>query len=268
MSDATPPDNDADVSPRSRGVYLLPNLLTTGTLFSGFYAIVAAIDGNFGRAGAAVFIAMLFDGLDGRVARWTNTQTEFGKQYDSLSDMVAFGLAPAIVVYQWGIAGIYEYGRLWGRLGWLATFFYAVAAALRLARFNARTASASDKKYFEGLPSPAAAATVAGFIWLASDFGLSGLPALILAFLVTVLIGALMVSQFSYWSGKELNLRGRVPWAYAAVIPLAYVVISLRPPETLFGLFGIYAASAPLYWAWRKIRRRKHPAAPVGPPPR
>jgi CDP-diacylglycerol--serine O-phosphatidyltransferase len=247
---------------RSRGVYLLPNLLTTGTLFSGFYAIVAAIDGNFARAGIAVFVAMLFDGLDGRVARWTNTQSDFGKQYDSLSDMVAFGLAPAIVVYQWGIEGIYEYGQLWGRLGWLATFFYAVAAALRLARFNARTTTSSDKRYFEGLPSPSAAATVAGFIWLASDFGLSGLPALVLAFLVTVAIGALMVSRFSYWSGKELNLSGRVPWAYAALIPLAYVVISLRPPETLFGLFGLYAASAPLYWLWRRLRRRRHHPPP------
>lgn len=268
MTPETPDDQETEAPLRSRGVYLLPNLLTTGTLFSGFYAIVAAIDGNFTRAGIAVFVAMVFDGLDGRVARWTNTQSEFGKQYDSLSDMVAFGLAPAIVVYQWGIAGIYEYGRLWGRLGWLATFFYAVAAALRLARFNARTTSTSDKRYFEGLPSPSAAATVAGFIWLASDFGLSGLPALVLAFLVTVLIGALMVSRFSYWSGKELNLRGRVPWAYAMLVPLAYVVISLRPPETLFGLFGIYAASAPLYWAWRRIRRKRHhpPAPPTATP--
>ncbi len=258
MPQETPLIDESPQTRRSRGVYLLPNLLTTGTLFAGFYAIVAAIDGNFGRAGVAVFVAMLFDGLDGRVARWTNTQSEFGKQYDSLSDMVAFGVAPAIVVYQWGIEGIYEYGRLWGRLGWLATFFYAVAAALRLARFNSRADTGTDKKYFEGLPSPSAAATVAGFIWLASDFGLSGLPALILAFLVTVIIGALMVSQFSYWSGKELNLEGRVPWAYAALIPLAYVVVSLRPPETLFGLFGLYAASAPLYWAWRKLRRRRH----------
>ncbi|HSN71366.1 MAG TPA: CDP-diacylglycerol--serine O-phosphatidyltransferase, partial [Steroidobacteraceae bacterium] len=179
-----------------RGFYWLPNLLTTGTLFSGFYAIVAAIDGNFSRAGIAVFIAMVFDGLDGRVARWTNTQSEFGKQYDSLSDMVAFGLAPALVVYQWGVERIAEYGRLWGRLGWLAAFFYAVAAAMRLARFNTRAASA-DKRYFEGLPSPSAAATVAGFVWLASEFELSGLPALVLAFVVTILIGALMVSRFS-----------------------------------------------------------------------
>lgn len=257
MTTESPPESESDAPPRSRGVYLLPNLFTTGTLFAGFYAIVAAIDGNFARAGIAVFVAMIFDGLDGRVARWTNTQSDFGKQYDSLSDMVAFGLAPAIVVYQWGIRGIFEYGQLWGRLGWLATFFYAVAAALRLARFNTRTAASADKRYFEGLPSPSAAATVAGFIWLVSDFRLSGLPALVLAFLVTVLIGALMVSRFSYWSGKELNLRGRVPWAYALVIPLAYVVISLSPAETLLGIFGLYALSAPLHWLWRKLRRRR-----------
>src|SRR6201995_2539673 len=142
-------------------IYLLPNLLTTGCLFSGFYAIVAAIDGNFERAGIAVFIAMIFDGLDGRVARLTSTETVFGKEYDSLADMVAFGVAPAIVSYEWGVARIAEYGRAWGRLGWLAPFFYAVGAVLRLARFNTRVGS-TDKRYFEVLPSPAAAAGVAG----------------------------------------------------------------------------------------------------------
>jgi CDP-diacylglycerol---serine O-phosphatidyltransferase len=252
--------DSAEGARRSRGVYILPNLFTTGTLFAGFYAIVAAIDGNFSRAGIAVFIAMLCDGLDGRVARWTNTQSDFGKQYDSLSDMVAFGLAPAIVVYQWGVERIAEYGRIWGRLGWLAAFFYAVAAALRLARFNTRTAEV-DKRYFEGLPSPSAAATVAGFIWLVSDTDFAGWPGLVLAFLLTVLIGALMVSRFSYWSGKDMNLRGRVPWAYAAVIPLIYVVISASPPQTLFALFGIYALSAPMFWVWRKLRRRSREAS-------
>jgi len=246
-----------------RGFYWLPNLLTTGTLFSGFYAIIAAIDGNFSRAGIAVFVAMVFDGLDGRVARWTNTQSDFGKQYDSLSDMVAFGLAPALVVYQWGVERIAEYGRLWGRLGWLAAFFYAVAAAMRLARFNVRAASV-DKRYFEGLPSPSAAATVAGFVWLASDFELSGLAALVLAFAVTIVIGALMVSRFSYYSGKEFDLRGRVPWAYLALIPLAYMVVSLSPAEMLFALFGTYAVSAPVYWAWRRLRRRRRDTGATG----
>ena len=259
------PAQDDDESPaegetkRSRGVYILPNLFTTGTLFAGFYAIVAAIDGNFSRAGMAVFVAMIFDGLDGRVARWTNTQSDFGKEYDSLSDMVAFGLAPGIVVYQWGVERIAEYGRIWGRLGWLAAFFYTVAAGLRLARFNTRTAVV-DKRYFEGLPSPSAAATVAGFIWLVSDTDFAGWPGLVLAFVITAVIGALMVSRFAYWSGKDMNVRGRVPWAYAAVIPLIYVIISASPPQTLFALFGLYALSGPFFWAWRRIRRRKHHA--------
>jgi len=255
MSAEYSPDSAPPTAPRVRGVYWLPNLFTTGTLFGGFYAIVAAIDGNFSRAALAVFVAMLFDGLDGRVARWTNTQSEFGKQYDSLSDMVAFGVAPAIVVYQWGVERIAEYGQFWGRFGWLAAFFYAVAAAMRLARFNARAATA-DKRYFEGLPSPSAAATVAGFIWVASDFDVAGLPGLMLAFVISIVIGILMVSKFSYWSGKEVNARGRIPWVYAAGIPLIYVIISLSP-ESLFTLFGLYALSAPVHWAWRKAFRRK-----------
>ena len=155
--------------PRRKGIYLLPNLLTTGCLFSGFYAVVAAIDKHFDHAGMAVFAAMIFDTLDGRIARLTHTESAFGKEYDSLADMVAFGLAPAIVAYQWGVVRIMEYGHHWGRFGWLACFFYAVAAALRLARFNARSASA-DKRYFEGLPSPSAAAIVAAFVWFCSDW--------------------------------------------------------------------------------------------------
>lgn len=237
----------------ARGVYWLPNLLTTGTLFGGFYAIVAAIDGNFSRAGIGVFVAMLFDGLDGRVARWTKTQSDFGKEYDSLCDMVAFGLAPAIVVYQWGIERIADYGQFWYRFGWLAAFFYAVAVGLRLARFNSRPAV--DKRYFEGLPSPSAAGTVAGFVWLVSEFDVRGLPALVLAFLITIVIGGLMVSRFSYWSGKDIDTRGRIRWVYASIIPLVFVIVALAP-GSLFTLFAMYAASAPLIWAWRRLRRK------------
>ena len=247
---------EVEESKPGRGVYLLPNLLTTGTLFSGFYAIVAAIDGNFSRAGIAVFVAMLFDGLDGRVARWTNTQSDFGKEYDSLSDMVAFGLAPSIVVYQWGVEKIAEYGKLWGRFGWLAAFFYAVCAALRLARFNVKSAS-TDKRYFEGLPSPSAAACVAGFIWVSSEYGVDRLTALILGFIVTATIGALMVSRFAYWSGKDLNIRGKVPVAYLGIVPLVYIFISMGPPETLLAMFGMYALSAPLWWLWHKIHHHR-----------
>lgn len=251
---------DTDEAKPGRGVYLLPNLFTTAALFSGFYAIIAAIDGNYSRAGMAIFIAMIFDGLDGRVARWTHTQSDFGAEYDSLSDMVAFGLAPSIVAYQWGVVRIAEYGKLWGRIGWLAAFFYAVAAALRLARFNVRTVA--DKRYFEGLPSPSAAACVAGFVWVASDYELNGLPALVLGFSVTALIGALMVSKFSYWSGKELNLRGKVPWPYLALVPLVYIFYSSGPPETLLATFGSYALSAPLWWCWRRLRRRRREVMP------
>ncbi len=256
--EVTPPLED-ETKP-GRGVYLLPNLLTTGTLFSGFYAIVAAIDGNFSRAGMAIFVAMLFDGLDGRVARWTNTQSAFGKEYDSLSDMVAFGVAPSIVVYQWGVKLIAEYGLLWGRFGWLAAFFYAVCAALRLARFNVKVAT-SDKRYFEGLPSPSAAACVAGFIWVSSEYAVTGLPALILGFLVTASIGALMVSRFSYWSGKDLNVRGKVPVAYLVLVPMIYIFISSGPPETLLATFGVYALSAPLLSLWRRVFRHRGAAA-------
>jgi CDP-diacylglycerol--serine O-phosphatidyltransferase len=249
-------ENGQEARP-GRGVYWLPNLLTTGTLFGGFYAIVAAIDGNFARSATAVFIAMVFDGLDGRVARWTKTQSDFGKEYDSLCDMVAFGLAPAILVYQWGIERIADYGQFWTRFGWLAAFFYAVAAGLRLARFNSRAAVA-DKRYFEGLPSPSAAATVAGFIWLVSEIEVTGLPRLVLAFTVSIIAGALMVSKFAYWSGKELNVRGRIPWMYMLVIPLIYVLVSLAP-LSLFVAFGTYALSGPLVWLWVKMTRKKRP---------
>ncbi len=253
------PDVDASVMDETRkpgrGVYLLPNLLTTGTLFCGFYAIVAAIDSNFSRAGMAVFCAMVFDGLDGRVARWTNTQSDFGKEYDSLSDMVAFGLAPSIVAYQWGIAAIKPFGQFWYRFGWLAAFFYAVCAALRLARFNVKAAT-SDKRFFEGLPSPSAAACVAGFIWVSSEYAVEGIYALILGFTITASIGALMVSRFSFWSGKDLNVRGKVPVAYLALVPLVYIIYAAGPAETLLITFGAYAASAPAWWAWRKLFKR------------
>lgn len=252
------PDPVADPmpAPRRRAIYLLPNLLTTGCLFSGFYAIIAAIDGNFERAGIAVFVAMLFDGLDGRVARLTGTESAFGKEYDSLADMVAFGVAPAIVSYQWGVARIAEYGRAWGRLGWLAAFFYAVTAALRLARFNTRVGSA-DKRYFEGLPSPSAAALVSGFIWASTEWREPGLPGLIIAFTVTALAGALMVSAFSFPSFKNFDLRKpvRFIWLVAAVVAL--VVVAGDPSRALLLCFGSYALWPPLAWCWRRLRRRQ-----------
>src|SRR6201995_278974 len=220
--------SDEESPVRPRGVYWLPNLLTTGALFAGFYAIVAAIDLKFERAGAAVFIAMIFDGLDGRVARWTHTESPFGKEYDSLSDMVSFGVAPAIVTYQWGVARIAEYGPLWRRAGWLVCFFYAAAAAMRLARFNSRAATA-DKNYFEGLPSPSAAAIVAALIWLASDQTNVGLPGLCLAFAITASAGALMVSRFPFYSFK-VNPFAKVRYSSFVLMALVLVLIVAHPP--------------------------------------
>ncbi len=250
-----------DSQTRPRGVYWLPNLLTTGALFSGFYAVVAAIDLRFDLAGIAVFVAMVFDMLDGRVARWTNTASDFGKEYDSLSDMVSFGLAPAIVTYQWGVARIAEYGPLWRRGGWLVCFFYAAAAALRLARFNSRVTH--DKGYFEGLPSPAAAAVVAASIWLASDQITIGLPGLIVAFIVTATAGALMISRFAFHSFKNVNPGARVRFTYIVLVPLAFILIFSHLPTSLLILFGVYALSAPSVWAYRKLRRRKRPVGRV-----
>ena len=256
------------VKPRRKGIYLLPNLMTTGCLFSGFYGIVAAIDKHFDAAGKAVFIAMICDTLDGRLARLTKTESAFGKEYDSLADMVAFGLAPAIIAYQWGVVRIAEFGRYWGRFGWLACFFYAAAAALRLARFNARAATA-DKRYFEGLPSPSAAAIVAAFIWFASAWPEPGLPGLIGAFVVTAFAGALMVSSFSFPSFKQFNMDRRVKFYYILMVPLFFVFIALDTPTMLLSMFGVYALSAPLLWVGRRLRRlnRGAPAAGPGPGP-
>jgi CDP-diacylglycerol--serine O-phosphatidyltransferase len=242
------------VRPRRKGIYLLPNLLTTGCLFSGFYAVVAAIDQHFDHAGMAVFAAMIFDTLDGRIARLTRTESAFGKEYDSLADMVAFGVAPAIVAYQWGVVRIMEYGRHWGRFGWLACFFYAVAAALRLARFNARSASA-DKRFFEGLPSPSAAAIVAAFVWFFSDWHEPRLVGLIAAFAVTATAGALMVSSFGYPSFKQFDLDKRIRFVYMLLVPLTFVLIAVDPPTMLLAMFGTYAVSAPVLWAGRRLRR-------------
>jgi len=208
---------------------------------------------------------MVCDGLDGRIARWTNTQSEFGKQYDSLSDMVAFGLAPAVVAYQWGIARIAEYGTVWVRLGWLATFFYAACAAFRLARFNTRDATA-DKRFFEGLPSPSAAAVLAGFVWMMNELQREGLRDLVLLFTVALIAGSLMVSRFAYLSGKDVNLNRRIPFAFLLLVPLGFILVGSSPPEMLFGLFALYASSGPLVWAWRKVTRRRRARSADRPP--
>jgi CDP-diacylglycerol--serine O-phosphatidyltransferase len=257
--DTPTPQNSSSQGP-SRGIYLLPNLLTTCCLFSGFYSIVAAIDRNFALAGLAVFIAMLFDGLDGRVARWTRTESPFGKEYDSLADMVAFGIAPAVLVYQWGVTRIGEYGNEWRQFGWVIAFFYAACAALRLARFNTVTAG-GDKRYFQGLPSPSAAATVAAFVWFFAKWREPGLPGLILAFAVTGYAAALMVSSFSYLSLKQIDVNARVKYSYLAIVILPMLVmISWDPPTMLFAMFMSYATYGPVQWLVRKLRRPRAPS--------
>ena len=218
---------------KRKGIYILPNLFTTAALFAGFYAIVQAMKGQFWPASVAVFIAMIMDGLDGRVARWTHTESDFGAQYDSLSDMVSFGLAPALVVYEWALSGL-------GKLGWLAAFIYSAAAALRLARFNIE-ADSDRRMFFHGLPSPAAAAVVTGLVWVMQRYGEPSLWLRGVALVITVLVGAAMVSNIRYHNFKHIDLKGRVPFISVLAVVLTFVLISLDPGRVLFGLFFCYA---------------------------
>lgn len=237
------------MSNRRRGIYLLPNLFTTSALFCGFYAIVAAISARYEPAAVAVFVAMVLDGMDGRIARMTNTQSDFGVQYDSLSDLVSFGLAPALVIYQWSLYGL-------GKLGWLAAFTYTAAAALRLARFNAQ-AKSQDKRYFQGLPSPAAAAVIAGFIWLGDANGhYDGTNLLWFSFPLTIATSILMVSNIRFHSFKQFDLKGRVPFMTIAILVVILVFIALRPSVVLFLLAFCYAMSGP-FLTLIQIRRHR-----------
>ncbi|MDH5784808.1 MAG: CDP-diacylglycerol--serine O-phosphatidyltransferase [Chromatiales bacterium] len=236
------------VKPR-RGIYLLPNLFTTSALFAGFYAIVSAMDGRFESAAAAVFIAMVLDGLDGRVARLTNTQSEFGAQYDSLADMVSFGVAPALVMYEWALSDL-------GRYGWVAAFVYTACAALRLARFNTQIGSV-DKRFFVGLASPAAAAVVVGFVWIAGDFGMEPRKLAWVAWAVTVAAGLLMVSNMRYYSFKTIDFKGKVPFFFLLVAVLIFVLVTIDPPKVLFVVFAGYAISGLVTTVWMLMRRRR-----------
>lgn len=236
---------------RRRGVYLLPNLFTMGALFSGFYAIVAAMGGDFDNAGIAVFVAGVLDGLDGRVARLTNTQSAFGAQLDSLSDMVCFGVAPALVVFAWGLGPL-------ERVGWACTFIYIAAAALRLARFNVQLETA-DKRFFSGLASPTAAGIVASMVWLAYDRGMQGdaipFELSVLAGIVTALVGILMVVNIPYNSFKGLDAGGRVPYLMILLIVLVFALISIDPPLFILLIAGTYGLSGPAQRVWRIWRR-------------
>lgn len=239
---------------RRRGIYLLPNLFTTAALFAGFYAIVASMNGRFEQACVAVFIAMLLDGLDGRVARLTNTQSEFGAEYDSLSDMVSFGMAPALVAYEWSLFSMVDLGWHWGKVGWMAAFIYAACAAMRLARFNTQIGVA-DKRYFQGLPSPSAAAVVIGFIWVCVDYQIKGEEMAFAVSLLTALAGILMVSNILYYSFKEINFRGKVPFIAILIIVLAFALASIDPAVVLFAVFLIYVCSGPVLSVIRRVRK-------------
>ena len=234
---------------RRRGIYLLPNLFTTAALFAGFYAIVQAMNVNFDYAAIAIFVAMVLDGLDGRVARMTHTQSAFGAEYDSLSDMVCFGAAPALVMYEWVLRDL-------GKLGWIAAFVYVAGAALRLARFNTLL-EVADKRWFTGLPSPSAAALVAGFVWVIDDLGYDPEPLRWWAWFVTVFAGLTMVSNFKYWSFKAFNLKKSVPFVAVLFFVILVALLSWQPPIVLFGAFVVYAVSGYAIAAWTKLRKRR-----------
>ncbi|HEY2345208.1 MAG TPA: CDP-diacylglycerol--serine O-phosphatidyltransferase [Xanthomonadaceae bacterium] len=249
--------------PRSRGIYLLPNLLTTGGMFSGFYAILAAASGHFENACVAVFIAGMFDGIDGRIARLTGTSSDFGVQYDSLADLVSFGMAPALVMYHWALSTLKLDGVTMGKVGWSASFLYAACAALRLARFNTQV-GVVDKRWFIGLASPAAAATMMSFVWTMDHLDYSGEELRYAALAVTVCSGLLMVSRLRYSSFKGGRANPsppteRVPFVLLLVVILVIVAIYIYPSVVLLAMAWLYALSGPAMWAWNKLRRKPAP---------
>jgi len=241
--------NNPPISPpKRRGIYILPNLLTTAALFSGFYAIINAIQQDFKTAAIAIFVAMIWDMLDGRIARLTNTQSAFGAEYDSLSDMISFGLAPALLIYQWSLVEL-------GEFGWLAAFVYTAATALRLARFNTQVTT-MDKAYFQGLASPAAAALISGTVWLGSFYHIQGNNISFFTLPLTILAGVLMVSNIRYRSFKDLDLKGRIPFIKAGLIVLIFVFVAIKPSHTLFLFFLGYALAGPIMTLLELNKRR------------
>ena len=240
---------------RRKGIYILPNLFTLAALFGGFYAVVMAMNGRFDLSAVGIFCAMVLDSLDGRVARMTNTQSAFGEQMDSLSDMVSFGAAPALIAYIWALNGL-------GRWGWVAAFVYCACAALRLARFNVNTAVV-DKRYFQGLPSPAAAALVAGFIWLMTELEVQrGMDTFLLSwnqitwtmFAITLYSGLTMVTNVPFYSFKDVQLKKSVPFVVIVLIALGIAIINIHPPIVLFAVFMLYGLSGYAIYGWRKTK--------------
>lgn len=242
-------ENIKKARPRRRGIYLLPNLFTVGGLFAGFYAIVAATKHQFETAAIAIFIAMLLDGLDGRIARWTHSQSEFGAQMDSLSDMLCFGITPALVLYSWSLVTL-------GKAGWLAAFIYTACTALRLARFNSQIQQ-ENQHYFQGLATPAAAGLVASMIWAATKYGINGHDFSLLVALITVLLAGLKVSTIPYRSFKDLDLRGKVPFIAVLLVVFVFVLISFDPPDVFLLIFLAYVLSGPVEALWNLRKRRK-----------
>jgi CDP-diacylglycerol---serine O-phosphatidyltransferase len=234
------------VRKRRKGIYILPNLFTLAALFGGFYAIVMAINGRFDMAAVGILCAMVLDSLDGRIARMTNTQSAFGEQMDSLSDMVSFGAAPAIIAYVWALQEL-------GRWGWIAAFVYCACAALRLARFNVNT-TVVDKRYFQGLPSPAAAALLVGFIGLMTDLGIAGSSVAWPTFALALYAGLTMVTNVPFYSFKEVHMKRSVPFAAIVMIALGIAVINIDPPIVIFGVFLIYGFSGYAIYGWRKTK--------------
>ncbi len=238
------------VRPRRKGIYILPNLFTLAALFGGFYAIVMAMNGQFEQAAYGIFIAAVLDSLDGRVARMTNTQSAFGEQMDSLSDMVSFGAAPALIVYEWALKGL-------GKLGWIAAFVYCSGAALRLARFNTNIAVV-DKRFFQGLPSPAAAAVLIGFIWVMDDAGFKGVSHIDwlswVAFGVTLYAGLTMVTNVPFYSFKDVSFKRTVPFIVIVAIALGFAVITIHPPIVLFSLFLVYGLSGYAVYVYKRMK--------------
>lgn len=236
---------------KHRGIYLLPNLFTTGALFCGFFAIIASINGRFEAAAISIFAAMLFDGLDGRIARLTNTQSKFGVEYDSLSDMVSFGVAPSLVVYNWGLFSL-------GKFGWAASFIFLACAALRLARFNTQ-AGTTDNRFFTGLASPPAAALLAGTVWFSYETGWQfehlPLSMAVIAGIITVISGLLMIVNIPYYSFKDIDLHGRVPFVMMILVVLLFGLIMLDPPRVLLVMALVYAFSGPVIAIVNKMRK-------------
>lgn len=256
IDDTVTDENDSSSVSSRKGIYLAPNLVTTAALFSGFFAIMAGMNGEFVKACVAIFVAMILDGLDGRVARWTNTESEFGEQYDSLADLVSFGLAPALLMYQWALVHMLGDGITYGRLGWMAAFIYVACAALRLARFNSQI-EVVDKRFFIGLPSPSAAALVAGLVWTLHDLDVSGKNIQIPALIMIISAGLLMVCNIKYTSFKDFDAKSKVPHLTILGIVIVFALIQVDPPKVLFALFLVYALSGPYACLKKKIVDKK-----------